>query len=372
MRRFGKLLSVVVLSLFVIVSFAGCGGGDKAPAEQSGEPKKQVFELKIGSGHPVAGTPYVDAAANFFEPEVVKRVAERTNYEVKFIEAYGGTVAKLAEVLEAVETGLLDIGVASYPFDPTKLFLMNMPYYIPFNTTDPLQATRVTRKVVDKFSDVYDNLFKQYNQKLIALAATGDYELITMFPVEKMADVVGKKIAAAGPNLTLLEGTGAVPVQSNLNEAYTSFQTGVYEGWIMYAASTYGFKLHELAKYHTNVGFGCCTIQGVSINLDTFNSLPKEVQDIIIEVAVEYETKAGEMAKAADENALKEMANAGCTITDLPQAEKEKWANAIPNVPQIKAEEADGMGFPGKEIFRSYIEFLEEEGYKFPRKWVIE
>lgn len=375
MKKFSKLLSVLILALFVAITFVGCGGGDKAPAGQSGgEVEKQVIELKIGSGHPTAGMAYTSAAQEFFQPEITKRVLEATDgkIEIKWIEAYGGTVAKLAEVLEATESGLLDVGVMSYPFDPTKLYLMNMPYYIPFQTTDAVLATKVTRMVYDKFEDVYEKLFTQYNQKFLGFAPAGDYELLTTFPVNKLEDIKGKKIAAAGPNLTLLEGTGAVPVQSNLNEAYTSYQTGVYEGWIMYANSSYGFKLHEVSPYHTNVGFGVSTISGIHVNLDTWNTFPKEVQDVFVEVGKEYELVAAQKAADDDANALKMMAQEGATISDLPQAEKDKWAAVIPNVPQKAAEEAESMGYPGKEIFRSYIEFLEAEGYVFPRKWTIE
>ena len=44
---------------------------------------------------------------------------------------------------------------------------------------------------------------------------------------------------------------GAVPVQSSLPEAYTSMQTGVYDGWIMFPSGVVNFKLYEVSKYYT-------------------------------------------------------------------------------------------------------------------------
>ncbi|MHC4362931.1 MAG: C4-dicarboxylate TRAP transporter substrate-binding protein, partial [Planctomycetota bacterium] len=56
---------------------------------------------------------------------------------------YGGTIAKLGGVLEAIEAGVLDMGLVAYPFEPAKLFLHNFSYHVPFGTPDPLQAQRV-------------------------------------------------------------------------------------------------------------------------------------------------------------------------------------------------------------------------------------
>ena len=58
------------------------------------------FTLRIGSGHPSAPTPYVRNLENVFVPNVVKRVAAETEHKVKFIEAYGGKIAKVHETLQ--------------------------------------------------------------------------------------------------------------------------------------------------------------------------------------------------------------------------------------------------------------------------------
>ena len=90
----------------------------------------------------------------------------------------------------------------------------------------------------------------------------------------------GHKIAGAGANLPWISGVGAVPVQSNLNEAYTSLQTGVYEGWIMTVTGVQSYKMHEISKYLTYMGFGAASQLLVYMNLKNFNKLPKEVQKI--------------------------------------------------------------------------------------------
>ena len=67
-----------------------------------------TFTLRIGAGHPNGPAVYVTDVAEFFVPEVTRRVAEETEHEVEFVEGYGGAIAGVAETLEAVENGILD------------------------------------------------------------------------------------------------------------------------------------------------------------------------------------------------------------------------------------------------------------------------
>lgn len=74
------------------------------------------FTLRVGSGHPSGPSIYVNLVENFFVPEVVRRVAEETEHTITFIEGYGGAIAGVADTLEAVETGLLDVGAYCFCF----------------------------------------------------------------------------------------------------------------------------------------------------------------------------------------------------------------------------------------------------------------
>ena len=84
--------------------------------------------------------------------------------------------------------------------------------------------------------------------------------------MERVADIKGQKIAGAGLNLKWLEFAGATPVQSSLVDAYTSMQTGVYNGWIMFPSGWVNFKLYEVGKFYTEIGFGAITWHGLTIN----------------------------------------------------------------------------------------------------------
>jgi TRAP-type C4-dicarboxylate transport system substrate-binding protein len=160
----------------------------------------------------------------------------------------------------------------------------------------------------------------------------------------------------------------AVPVQSNLNEAYTSLQTGVYDGWIMIPDATYSFKLHEVARNYTITSFGAIPNTMITMNRNTWRKLPKAVQAIFLEVGREYTKVQTEASQVKSENAIKLMQDAGTTVRELSWEEKVKWANALTNIPKEKAAEISATGMPGDVVF-AYVENLKALGVKFPRDW---
>ena len=242
--------------------------------------RAEDIKLRIASGHPAVNT-YVNLMQSFFVPEVTKRVAERTKHKLEFIEGYGGSMVKVADTLEGVQSGIIDVGGYCFCFEPSNLPLHAFQVMLPFGTMSPEKSVKVARAVYDKVPALAKTFEDKYSQILIGLIADNGYNLTTSFEWNSVGDLKGRKLAGAGLNLKWLEYAGAVPVQSSLPEAYTSLQTGVYNGWIMFPSGVVNFKLHEVSKYYTEIGFGAITWHGLTINKARFAKLPKEVQDIV-------------------------------------------------------------------------------------------
>jgi TRAP-type C4-dicarboxylate transport system substrate-binding protein len=328
----------------------------------------ETFRLTIGAGHPVPAASWVAPMQSFLQVEAKKRVEQRTPHKIEWVEAYGGSVAKLGEVLEAIETGLLDIGDVHVPFEPSKMLAYNFGYFVPFGTENVVQAGLAARKVFDAYPQLRANLEKRFNQVYIATGAVTCYNLVTTFPWTKVQQLSGRKIAAAGPNIPWLKAVNAVPVQSTLNEAYTSLQTGVYDGWIMIPDATYSFKLHEVARNYTITSFGAIPNTMITMNRNTWRKLPKQVQDIFLEVGREYTKLQTEASQVKSDSSIKAMKEAGTTVRELSWEEKVRWADALPNIPKEKAAEISATGLPGEVVY-AYIENLKAMGVKFPRDW---
>jgi C4-dicarboxylate-binding protein DctP len=331
---------------------------------------QEVIRLRIASGHPPANT-YVNLMQNFFVPEVTKRVAEKTKYKVEFVEGYGGAMVKVADTLEGVQAGIIDIGGYCFCFEPSNLPLHAFQVMLPFGTMDPTVSLKVARAVYDKvpyMSKVFEDKFKQ---KLIALIADNGYNLGTNFEWNSVADIKGQKIAGAGLNLKWLEFAGATPVQSSLPDAYTSMQTGVYNGWIMFPSGWVNFKLYEVGKFYTEIGFGAITWHGLTINSARWAKLPKEVQDIILEVAKEYEAKTGTVNKENYPKQLADLKSHGVNVRTLPDKVRQDWANSLAVWPAQKAKELDAARLPGTQVLEIALKAAEDNGHKWPVRYNI-
>jgi C4-dicarboxylate-binding protein DctP len=336
----------------------------------AGTARAEDIKLRIASGHPTANT-YVSLMQSFFVPEVTKRVAAKTKHKVEFVEGYGGSMVKVADTLEGVQSGIIDIGGYNFGFEPSNLPMHAFQVMLPFGTMSPVMSVKLARTIYDKVPYMSKVLEDKFNQRLLGLISDTGYNIGTTFEWNQVADLKGRKIAGAGLNLKWLEFAGATPVQSSLPEAYTSMQTGVYEGWIMFPSGWTNFKLTEVAKYYTEVGFGSITWHGLTMNKARFAKLPKEVQDIIVEVGREYETLTGTVNEENYPKQMAELARIGAVVKKVPDSVRLDWAKSLTDWPQQRATELDKQGLPGTQVLKLTIEEAEKLGYKWPVRYPI-
>lgn len=327
--------------------------------------------LRIGSGHPNGPSAYVSDMANFFVPEVKKRAAA-AGHNVEFVEGYGGAIAGVAETLESVQNGILDIGGYCMCFEPAKLFLHNFPYYVPFGPQESSNAMETVRATYDAVPWLTEQFSSEYSQVLLGLHGWDNYHLGMTDPWEKVEDLKGIKIGGAGPNLPWIEFAGAVPVQSTLPDGYLSLQTGVYNGWLMLPSAYLGFKFHEPAPYYTLIGFGAMGVNALTMNKRKFDSLPADLQQILMEVGAEYEAQSGPTLNGRQDAGLKGLKEAGAKINELDPDVRQQWAQSLATFPNQQAKEADGRGMPGSEVLNAYLKAVAASGYKIPVDYKID
>jgi TRAP-type C4-dicarboxylate transport system substrate-binding protein len=376
-----KRLLIVLMATGMVFTMSACGGGGSnagtaatgdTGTESEGVRENSRLTLIIGGGHPSNTMSYTAVAQSFFQNEVARRCAEEAGVDITWTEAYGGTVASLTEALDATMNGLIQVHAGTFAFDIKKLLLMNMPYYLPFAAEDPVIATQAFRKVVDQFPDIYTELWERYNAKFIAFGPTGCEAIFTKSLLSSAEGLKGLKIAGAPAKLRWLEGTGAVTVNANFNDMYTGISTGVYDGVMAWPDAGEGYKIYEVAPYMFKANLNSMAIQGITVNLDTWNSLPESVQRIFLEIAAEYETESAEAARDWDAEAIENMKTQGLTVTEITPEMRVEWANSIANLPKMWIEEAEGDGFPGTELMTAYIAAMEELGVVMPRDWLAE
>ena len=335
-----------------------------------GAARAEEIKLRIASGHPPLNT-YVHLIQNFFVPEVTKRVAARTKHKVEFVEGYGGAMVKVADTLEGVQSGIIDLGGYCFCFEPSNLPLHAFQIMLPFGTMDPVKSVTLARRVYDQVPFMAKVFEDKYNQVLLGLIADNGYNLGTNFEWKRVSDLKGRKLAGAGLNLKWLEYAGAVPVQSSLPDAYTSMKTGVYDGWIMFPSGYVNFKLYEVGKYYTEIGFGAITWHGLLVNKNRWARLPKEVQQIMREVGREYEARTGAVNLENYPKQLEQLKKVGAAVNQLPDSVRVEWAQSLKGWPQEKATELDKGGMPASQVLKLALQEAEKLGHKWPVRYQV-
>ena len=331
----------------------------------------KTLNIRIASGHPPTVV-YAGLMKNFFQPELKKAIEAKTSHKVNFIEGYSGSIVKVFDVLEGVQNGVVDIGGYCYCFEASKLKMHAFQIMLPFGTMDPVMSVAIAGKVYKQFPSL-GNRFQKFGQTLLARIGDGGYNLGTQFPWKKADDLKGHKILMAGLNANWITkaGIGVVPVIDGLPGWYNKLKTGVAEGGIMFP-SAWGpvFKLHEVGKYYTEIGFGSITWHGLTVNNRFWDRLPADAKPIVQEVAGRFQALTGTGNKAGYAKDMKWLRE-NITVTDLPADVRQGWAEGLAHWPQIHADELEVKGFPAKAILNDYLAAAEKQGYKWPVRYTI-
>jgi TRAP-type C4-dicarboxylate transport system substrate-binding protein len=348
---------------FGVAAVAALSLGVGTPAEA------QTFTLRIATGHPPAVV-YAGQMKDYFQVELKKRVEAKTKYKINWVEGYGGSIVKVAETLSGVRDGIVDIGGFCFCFEPANLPLHAFQVMVPFGPVDPIDSLRVAQDVYAKVPYLTAVFEEKFNQKLIARITDASYNLGTNFAWKSVKDLKDRKIAGAGLNLNWLKYAGATPVQFSLPEAYTGLQTRVYDGAIMFPSAWVNLKLHEPAPFYTLIGFGTITWHGLTINTNTWKRLPKEVQDILLETAKDFEEQVGTVNRARyqrDIDTLRKL----ITVNQIDDSVRRDWAEFLKDWPQQMAKDLDAKGLPATQVLKLTLDAAEKQKHKWPLRYVV-
>ncbi|MGM0573973.1 MAG: C4-dicarboxylate TRAP transporter substrate-binding protein [Bacteroidota bacterium] len=288
----------------------------------------------MGAGHPMgtSGGNYV--LGTWFAETLAERIKETTGDDVKWTFAWGGSVAGVGDEVEALQKGVLTVAPINYMFETSKLPMGAVWYQLPFSSPDIHLMNQIAYDLHQDIPFMQEAL-EEYNIKYIGNSGWDSYELITTFPINKVEDLKERKIAGAGPNLDWIKAAGAVPVQASLMEVYTSLSTGVFEGYISALSWMPAFGFHEPAKHVTLCGFGSLPGTAFGMNLKVFNSLPEKIQNIVLELGSELHIRIADLSEEDVAMATEEMKGADVKFYQLPEEQKTKWAENMPDFPLV-------------------------------------
>lgn len=246
-------------------------------------------------------------AVPVFARAFAERVTERSGGDVS-VELRGPETVPPFEQLRPVGSGLFDM---LFTHGAYHMGETSMVFGMDAVSDDP---------VARRESGIYDLIdahYAQHNLKLIGVfSAASGYHILLNDPIGEDGALEGRKIRASGTYHDLVQELGGSVVTLPASEIYSSLERGVVDGaaWPVFGAMDY--KWYEVANYMTRPTFGVTNLS-LFMNLDTWNDLSEEQQNLVMEVAMELELEGREHFEelwAAEDQAMQD---AGLEVTQF-------------------------------------------------------
>ncbi len=334
---------------------------------------QETINLTIASSHPTV-VPWVGMIQTHFMARTDEILASTGKYKIEWNEAFGGQLYKANATLTSVEEGVTDIGWVFSFLEQAKLPLSQASSNAPFSTDNPALQLEVHMELMET-NEAFRNEWEQYNLKVLGLTGTDLYDIYTKEPLTGIDDIAGMKISAPGVLGNWLRGTDANAVDGALTTYYTDVQTGVSDGALTLALGALPIKLYEVAPYINRFDAGGSFSGAIAINRDSWDALPEEVQNAMIEAGKYYTVSHGQDLVTRHEFALNKMVELGAgqsvpvQIVQMPEGELAKWAGKLPNIAKEWAEPLDARGIPASEFLAQYLAGLRARGEQPVRAW---
>ena len=273
-----------------------------------------------------------------------KVVEQRTNGKVAIQTFPGGTLLKAKGMMDGVIAGTADIGCICMAYQPGRFTITNaiaLPLGLPNSEVASLTLW---------------DLYKKYNPKAFAkvkvltMFTTAPSNIMSTIPIKSLADLKGVPIRASGGAAQILKAWGANRVGMPMPETPEALQKGVVKGLFSSLEVMKDFKFAELCKYVTMTQTPVYPF-AVIMNMEKWNSLPKDVQKVFDELGTQQSAWTGVyMDKAVKRSMRWSKQKQGVKVFRLPKKEKDGWNKLLSPITAswIKANEAKGL--PAKAI----------------------
>ena len=346
---------LIIISLLVVMSLAlgsfSCGASETETPVTPEEPIEINLNLII--------PPTINRAKEVVVPWT-ELIEQETGGRVEFIVHYAGALATSAESHDALLAGLFEMDETGFSHTPGRAPYLDMLNQIPNIGGLPPLASAYTKaywNVHKKFPEVQADWG---NVKLFANFPVPLFVPLFRTPLKTLEDIKGLKVEDNG-HTPAVEALGMIPVSvPTSGEIYLAVQSGMVDGAMESPVTLIAFKLGEHLKFMIDNFSVGCTYLGLKMNMDVWNSLPKDIQAV-------FEKNSGDVLvnKYADfvdvdMFAMIDLAKKtqGVTVWSLPPDELARWLAATDHVKDDVLAKLESQGATKvKEVYLEYEEF---------------
>jgi C4-dicarboxylate-binding protein DctP len=319
------------------------------PAAQAAAVRKDgpSFTFKFASPSPEA-----DLSGDGYK-YWAKLVDERTGGRIKFQFFWAGSLVNSTQMFAGVRDGLVEFAAPAMSYvsgQVPDVALFEVPFAYP---TDSKLMLPFYREVEPVLNDIFA---KDYNQRVVwaSPSTTADPVSCRDKFLSSEAAWQGALVRVAGKWQTeTLQRWGAKPVVIDLGEAYTAIQRGTADCLLLVYNLLDSFKLYEVAKNVTRIDHSI-NLVAVTANLDAWNKLPPEDQQILLDAGREAQSYVDQQRVDLVAKTLEKFKGQGVKICTPSQQELNRLRSVTePVLAEISALQTD-KGHRIQDIARNY------------------
>ena len=302
-----------------------------------------------------------------FEKPLLEEITRRTDGQVVF-ETYAGSALGRGDMhYDIVRTGKAHMGTQVLEFNPGRF-----PLYALLTTPYWGDRNYMTQEV---FQQTYDRIISKYEARdvkmLMSGRGNGPFYLQTKKPVRKLEDLKGMKLRTVGGlHTNTLKALGATPIAMPVPEVYQALQTGLLDGLVSAPTGLVPFKMWEVVKYETR-GFNFGGLNDcIFMNLDTWNSTPNDLRQII-ELVIRHQGMKNEVDLSWSEvpvweGAMDKLYGKGKWLITLTDSEKKRFHDATRPSVDGYIKELEAKNLPAKQVMNVIREECNKRGLYYP------
>lgn len=356
-----KRLLTLVGSVCLILVLAALPFMAACPAPPPPEEEKPI-ELSWADSVPGGIWYYDEVILPFFD-----MVEQRSNGRIKITGYPGGTLCQQGAILSGVKSGIADMGREEDVYVSGVLPMCEVMGLggVPYNCSAvAIHAKWETYKALEP-----KGAFQELSDVHVLYIGTAVPEcLMSQRPVRSLEDIQHMEVWARGKAGTFAKALGFVPVDLTYAELYDGLAKGVIQGAITAPTLLQVFLLADHTDYLTFTHFMSTTTTPYFMNLDKWNSLPKDLQKIITESAeffVEYETNTFDRYQLDGIRYAMQVKPEWENIY-LSDEEEARWVALVRAVSQEELAKFEAQGLPAQMVYEELLRQVEKYNAIYP------
>ncbi|MFC1902581.1 TRAP transporter substrate-binding protein DctP [Chloroflexota bacterium] len=257
----------------------------------------------------------VRSGTNTMYIEWIKRVNEAAKGELTIELAGGPELIQSFDQYEAVRTGVIDMSLMPASYYKTVLPAANSGDFSEFNIAEQRERG---------YMDLMVELHKPVNLYYMGKPRHGPgFYLWTNIPANTPYDMAGQKMRTGSLYDDFMRELGILPITMPQSDVYTAIERGLISGFGDTPATVIRLRFFEVTKYRVNHAFYTPNVP-VVVNLDTWNSIPKHLQDLMQKLMIEIEVEAVAHYDGITESNDKQILDGGMEFIEFSPTDA-KW-----------------------------------------------